>query len=106
MSNVPITADGVTYPYSGVPLTPAIAQFLIPKLFAGKLVERQILVEEVLRAHLAGDSGLKTSAQNPTETIKKALRDMKGNGVAENASLGYWRIHQGHRPEDREATLA
>src|SRR5207249_6721104 len=81
MSKEPITADDGTYPYNGVPLTPAIAQFLIRKLFAGKLVERQILVEEVLRAHLAV-GGLKPSAQKTTDTIKKALGDMKESGVA------------------------
>ncbi len=105
MSNDLITDDDGTYPYNGVPLTPAIAQFLIRKLFAGKLVERQILVEEVLRAHLAV-GGLKPSAQKPTDTIKKALGDMKERGVAENASLGYWRIHQSHRAEDGNATPA
>jgi hypothetical protein len=105
MSSDVTTADDAQYQYKGVPLTPAIAQFLIRKLFAGKLVERQIIVDEVLSAHLAG-GGLKASAQNLTGTIKKALGDMKETGAAENVSVGYWRIHEGPCVEGIESAAS
>lgn len=91
MNSDALTSNEVVYPYKGVPLTPAIAQFLIRQLFAGKLVERQVLVEEILRSHLAG-GGLKASSQDLSATIKRALTSMKESGTAENASVGYWRI--------------
>lgn len=93
MSDFEAKPDDANYPYEGIPLTGASAQFLIRKLFAGKLVERQILVDEVMRVHLAS-GGLKPSAQNVSAVFKNALYDMKESGAAENTSVGYWRIHQ------------
>lgn len=81
------------YPYKGVPLTPTIVQFLVKQLFAGKLVERQLVVDEVMRFHLAG-GGLKASAQDVTGTFNKAFLEMNRKGDAENPSIGYWRIRQ------------
>lgn len=46
------TVQDAPYEFQGVPLTPAIAQALIRQLFKGRLVERQILVDEVLREHV------------------------------------------------------
>jgi hypothetical protein len=86
------TTDDKAYPYKGVPLTAAIAKELIRKYFAGRLVERHVLDDEVLRAHLAG-GGLNPSSQL-TNVIRKALGDMKTVGMAENTALGYWRIQQ------------
>ncbi len=91
------------YKYDGIPLTPAIAQFLIKQLFATKLVERQIIVEEVTRVHLAG-GGLKASAQT-TNVFKKALTDMKENGTAENTSVGYWRLMPSQLTEEIDTTI-
>jgi hypothetical protein len=73
---------------------------LIRKLFAGKLVERHILAEEVMRVHLAG-GGLKSSAQNVMSSVfRNALSDMKESGAAENTSVGYWRIHTPQQTEE------
>jgi hypothetical protein len=93
MSDFEPKPNDTNYQYKGIPLTATIAQDLISKLFAGKLVERQILVDEVMRFHLAG-GGLKASAQNPKITFDKAFLEMNRRGAAENPSLGYWRIHQ------------
>lgn len=93
MSDFEAKANDANYPYKGIPLTGASAQFLIRKLFAGKLVERQILADEVMRVHLAS-GGLKASAQNVSALFKNALYDMKESGAAENTAVGYWRIHQ------------
>jgi hypothetical protein len=92
--------DDVPYPNKGIPLTPAIAQYLIKRLFAGKLVERQILVEEVERVHLAR-GGQKALAAT---VFKNALGEMKEKGFAENASPGYWRILSAPKDEDFHST--
>src|ERR1700734_21920 len=94
MSDSDPKPNDASYQYEGIPLTATIAQVLIKKLFAGKLVERQILADEVIRVHLAG-GGLKSSAQNVMSSVfRNALSDMKESGAAENTSVGYWRIHQ------------
>jgi hypothetical protein len=98
-----MNVDPLAYPYRGVPLKPMIVQFLIRKLFSGKLVERQVLIDEVLSAHLAA-GGLKASAESPTDTFKKALANMKEKGEAENTVPGYWRIHPA--PESDSHILA
>lgn len=92
MSDIEPMPSEVKYPYMGVPLTPAIAQALVKRLFAGKLVERQVIVDEVVRAHQAG-GGLKAKANDLSSLFKKALATMKETGEAENTSVGYWRIH-------------
>lgn len=106
MSDSELKPDDANYQYKGIPLTAAIAQDLINKLFAGKLVERQILAEEVMRVHLAG-GGLKSSAQNIMDGVfRRALGYMKENGAAENTSLGYWRIHQSQPDGDGNSTAS
>ena len=84
-------ADKVDYPYRGIPLKPAIVQHLVRRLYGGKVVERQVLVEEVTRMHLS-EGGLKPTAEKHDSIFKRALSDMKDKGEAENASPGYWRI--------------
>ncbi len=88
-----------TYQYNGVPLTAAIAQSLIVKLFQGKLIERQVIDAEVLRAHLAG--GGRKPSRSSGESVRKALLDMKKAGLAENVSQGYWRIANAGPPIER-----
>jgi len=105
MSDFEPKSDGANYQYKGIPLTAAIAQDLISKLFAGKLIERQILAEEVMRVHLAG-GGLKPSAQNFMDVVfRRALGAMKESGEAENTSIGYWRIHQSELTGENGSTV-
>jgi len=105
MSDFEPKPDDANYQYKGIPLTAAIAQVLIRKLFAGKLVERQILADEVMRVHLSG-GGLKSSAQDVIRSVfSKALTDMKESGTAENTSVGYWRIHQSQLAGDNGPTV-
>jgi len=85
-----------TYQFKGVPLTAAIAQSLILKMFQGKLIERHVIDDEVLRAHLAG--GGKKPSRSSGEYVRKALLDMKKVGLAENVSLGHWRIADAEVP--------
>jgi hypothetical protein len=79
------------YPYVGVPLTPSIIEDLVTDIFAGKIVSRAILVDELVKHHLK-NGGAKGKAQDVSSVIKKALANLKRKGKAENPSVGHWRI--------------
>ena len=79
------------YVYKQVPITPAIIESLTGELFSGQLVERQTIVDEVTRVHLAR-GGKSSDAQSATASVKKALSNMAQRGAAENPSRGHWRI--------------
>jgi len=66
-------------------------EVLAIELFAGKILSRPAIVEEVLRAHLSR-GGLAPAAQDVALSAKKALATLKEKGLAENPSFGYWRI--------------
>ena len=61
------------YPYRGVPLAPQIIVQLTKELFAGKLVQRQTLVDEVPKVHLKR-GGLPPKRSNIRSSIDEALR--------------------------------
>jgi len=84
-------AEGNVYQFKGVPLTAAIARSLILELFQGQLVERQIIDDEILRA----------PSKSAGEAVRKALLEMKKDGLVENVSLGHWRIVQGQISEEQ-----
>jgi hypothetical protein len=89
-----MNSDGETiasYPYRGVPPTPQIVAHLTKELFAGKLAERQTIVEEVQKLH-TNRGGLPPKVSDFASTVKKALANMQRAGEAENPSLGYWKI--------------
>jgi hypothetical protein len=86
------------YEFQGVPLTPTIAQTLIRQLFKGKLVERQVLMDEVVREHVHR-GGVRASAQNVSDLFKVALGALRDVGEAANPSHGYWRIQAGASDE-------
>jgi hypothetical protein len=79
------------YKYKGQPITPACIQDLILELFAGRLVERRTIVDEVLSTHIAR-GGIASRAEDFPRSVKKALSHLKQEGKAENSSYGYWRI--------------
>ncbi len=79
------------YPYKDLPLAPSVIESLIGELFAGQLVERQAIVEEVARVHLAR-GGKPSEAQSVTGSVKKALNSMAQKGLVQNPMQGYWRI--------------
>ncbi len=92
----------VAYQFKGIPLTAAIARSLIVKLFQGQLVERQVIDDEILRAHLSG-GGAKPS-RSSGEAVRKALLDMKNEGLAENVSMGHWRIANTGQPSEEQSS--
>jgi hypothetical protein len=79
------------YKFRDQPPTPAVVQALIVELFQGKLTERKVISDEVLRVHLSR-GGAKPRAQFES-SFRKALLTMKDAGLAENPSQGYWRIN-------------
>jgi hypothetical protein len=79
------------YPYRGVPLTPQIIVHLAKQLFAGKLVQRQMIAEQVRKTHLKR-GGLPPRGINFKSSIDRALRIMQKAGELENPSVGYWKI--------------
>jgi hypothetical protein len=83
--------DEPPYAWSGIPATPAIVEALILERFNGQLVERRVVVNEVLRLHIAR-GGLQSKAGQVTSAVKKALAMMRAKGLANNPSVGYWRI--------------
>jgi hypothetical protein len=85
-------AAPIAYPFQGVPLTPSIAQVIIRQVYRGRLVERQVLVDEVLREHV-NRGGLRGTAQDIAKTVKVALAALREAGDAVNPSVGYWRIN-------------
>src|SRR5438128_3323535 len=79
------------YIYSGVPITPQVISHLTKELFGGKLVQRQVIIEQVLAEHIKR-GGLPPNVSDFSASVKKALADMQEAGDAENPSLGYWKI--------------
>lgn len=79
------------YPYRGVPLTPQIIVNLAKQLFAGKLVQRQTIAEEVRKTHLKR-GGLPPRGINFKSSIDRALKIMQKAGELESPSVGYWKI--------------
>jgi hypothetical protein len=79
------------YAYSGVPLTPQIIVHLAKELFAGKLVQRQTIIDQVRDVHLKR-GGLPPSGANFKNTIDRAFGMMQKAGEVQNPSVGYWKI--------------
>jgi len=92
------------YRYQQQPLTPAVIQDLILELFPGKLVERRIIVAEVLRVHIAR-GGVKPRAADLPRSVKKALATMNKSGLADNPSFGFWRIVTPAAESSREGPI-
>jgi hypothetical protein len=91
------TASLKVYPYRGLPLTPAIMEELILELCSEQLLERQAIVESVYQAHIARGGDVPRVVDLP-RSVKKALAGLRDRGLADNPSVGYWRI--GTQPRD------
>lgn len=88
------------YRFSGLPLSPAVAEALIVELFGGRTIRRQELVDRVVSAH-GGRGGASANAIDVPRTVKKALSTLKEKGFATNPSQGFWRIAgESSRPPD------
>lgn len=79
------------YRFKDAPLSPAEVEFLALELFPGKLVERQVMEEEVVRAHVSR-GGKQPLPATVSRMARKALTRLKEKGLAENPVLGHWRF--------------
>jgi hypothetical protein len=84
----------VSYKFKGLPLTPAVAEHVISSQLIGRQLKRAEIVNCVEQFH-ASNGGFPCQANDLSRTVKKALDNMKANGVAENPSTGWWRILSG-----------
>jgi hypothetical protein len=80
----PQSGSKTNYIYRDQPIQPQIITHLIKELFAGRLVERQTIIDQVLGTHLKR-KGLRSSG-NISRSVNKALLRMKAKGQAENPS--------------------
>jgi len=74
-------------------------------LYQGELVERRVIVDGILREHLAR-GGTKPRSEDLPRTVKKALANMKEKGLAENPSFGWWRIAASDRDVESPIELS
>lgn len=97
MTNHPETSQEVAvdlptiYPYAGIPLSPNGISALILELFSGKTVERQKIVDLILSTHLERGGAQPRAADFP-RSVKKALANLKRDGIASNPAFGFWQI--------------
>lgn len=82
--------DTSPYRYVGVPLTATIAGKLAVELFAGKVLERRVIGEGVLAAHL--QRGGSAPRSDLGQVLRIALRELQAEGSATNVSTGHWQI--------------
>ena len=85
------------YPYKGLPITPAIIEYLIIYLLNGKTLKRDDIVNKILDHHIS-NGGLAPQAQDLPRSVKKALSNMQQKNHAINKSYGYWEIQKTDEP--------
>ena len=91
------------YDNKNMPLTSGCAGELIKKLFAGKgNIKRAEMIETLTKYHNE-NGGRVTPQQQRVSAVKKALKDLEAQGVAEKhpSSSGYWRIHEQETQQTR-----
>ena len=84
------------YENKNMPLTSGVARSLIRELFtANDNVKRGDIVEDILQYHTT-NGGTDTPRQKVTSAVKKALRELEAEGLAERHpnSTGYWKIYK------------
>ena len=91
------------YPYAGIPLSPNGISALILELFAGKTVERQEIVDLVLRTHLERGGAQPRAADFP-RSVKKALENLKRNKLYQTLHSDSGKFRQAN-PEKRMRSL-
>ncbi len=80
------------YKYKDVPLIPTIAKELILELFSNQIVRRIEIANKVLETHLSR-GGLEPNVDYLGQT-KKALHDLKKEGLAVHVTYGTYRIKE------------
>ncbi len=86
------------YKFKGIPVSAAIAEYIIESFLRDKQLERSQIITSVERIHNE-NGGLPTQA-NLTNIVKKALSNLKEKGLAANPRSGWWSIGQSKDAED------
>jgi hypothetical protein len=87
------------YPYKGIPITPAIVEYLIKSYLRGQQLRRSQIIDSVVQKHIE-HGGLPAEATDLWATVKKALTNLKQAGLARNPSTGWWSIEASENAED------
>lgn len=90
----PMNQDDENYKYKGLPLTPAVAKYIVASRLAGQTITKLEIVNYVEKFH-AKEGGIPCQAADFSRTVKKALENLKASGGAENRSTGWWSISSG-----------
>jgi T5orf172 domain len=88
---MPLEAESTPYPFSGVRLKTAAARMLIIEHFTGKQAERSVIVDTIYRHHVS-KGGAQTSPTHVEFNFKRALTQLKREGLAQNPCPGDWMI--------------
>jgi hypothetical protein len=83
--------DKFDYKFKELPLTSAVAEYIIVSQLAARQLKRAKIVDYVEKFH-GTNGGFPCQAADLSRTVKKALDNIKSSGGAENPSTGYWRI--------------
>ncbi len=90
------------YAYEGIPLTPAIAEYLISSYLRGQRLRRSQIIDAVEKIHV-DSGGSRAESADLSRSVKKALENLKDRGLASNPSTGWWLIGQNKDVEDRSS---
>lgn len=85
------------YKFKGLPLTATIIEELIIQLYNGQTVKRAEIIKATRQYH-TDNGGLENESAKTTPSVKKALKNLKDKGHAENRTLGNWDILYRDRP--------
>ena len=81
----------VPYSFSKLPLTPQGMEALILELLDGELVARTEITERINSHHLQ-HGGLPSRAADLPRSVKRALENLRDQGLASNPQHGFWMI--------------
>ena len=94
------------YENKGMPLTSGVVRSLIPKVFTSSdYVKRDSIVEDILQYHTT-NGGKDTPQQKVTSAVKKVLRELETEGLAERHphSTGYWKRRKAQSSVSEESS--
>lgn len=89
------------YKFRELPIPPSIIEDLILRLFNGKTIKRDEIVNAVLNYHKE-NGGLLPEAKDFPRSVKRALENLSKKGWTSNRSHGYWEVHKENLPVIKE----
>jgi hypothetical protein len=90
------------YPHKNLPLTSAVADFLIPKLIGIEPIRRKIIAQKILTHHIS-NGGIRPTG-NFSNVIKRSLQNLNQKGILNNVANGFWKINQANENQATPST--